>query len=147
MITIKAAEITKDVLEDNDFGMPIIIYTITPRIRRMLGQIKFKQLSVNVLLAKALLKIQPEERPMQVEAILNRLSDWAEPLIIMDFEMLFDPRYNIDVLRFLCEKARKTKVVAIWPGKLQENKLSYVESTDPDYHEYDCSTYQVCIVQ
>ncbi len=37
--------------------------------------------------------------------------------------MLFDPRYEIDVIKLFCDKARITNVVVKWPGTFINGKV------------------------
>ena len=56
------------------------------------------------------------------------------PVLITDFEMLFDPRYEIDVIKLFCDKARITNVAVKWPGKYTNSKLTYAEPGDNKWH-------------
>ena len=82
-----------------------------------------------------------------VERCFKNLFTGKDNIYIKDFEMLFDPRYEIDVLKLFCDKARITNVAVKWPGKYINGKLTYADPGAPDYHEYDCNAYQIRIVQ
>lgn len=58
--------------------------------------------------------------------------------MITDFEMLFDPRYKIDVIKLFCEKARLINVAVKWPGTFTGSKLIYTK------HEYLALKMQAC---
>ena len=146
MIEIRPADLTKKTLFYMD-RMPLIICTDSPRIYRKLQDADYTKVSINAELSKALLSYKPEYRPSVIETELKKLLPYHVPILIKDFEMLFDPRYEIDVLKFFCEKARIINVAVKWPGKFVEGKLTYSEPKFPDYHEYNCNSYQIRVVQ
>jgi hypothetical protein len=69
-----------------------------------------------------------------------------EPVYLTDYEMLFDPRYEIDVLRLFVELARRNKLIVKWCGQASEKTISYAEPGYSDYKQYKISDYDVAIV-
>lgn len=147
MELLKASTITRSFLGIDQNGIPLIVCSDSGRIIKKVEEADYQIISVNVGLSKALLSFHPEERPIRVEECFKALLDDLKMPFIKDFEMLFDPRYEIDVIKLFCDKARITNVVVKWPGKFINGKLTYAEPGDPDYHEYDCNAYQIRIVQ
>jgi hypothetical protein len=60
--------------------------------------------------------------------------------------MLFDPRYELDVLRLFTDLARGTKLIVKWCGKVDGNTLTYAEQGYADYKRYNSTDYNVTIV-
>ncbi len=147
MEILKASSITLDYLNTGQNGIPLILCSDSGRIIKRVEEAGYQSARINVGLSKTLLSFPPDERPKRVETCFKDLTASQNMLFIRDFEMLFDPRYEIDVIKLFCDKARITNVAVKWPGKFINGKLTYAEPGDPDYHEYDCNAYQIRIVQ
>jgi hypothetical protein len=61
--------------------------------------------------------------------------------------MLFDPRYELDVLRIFIDLARRNKLIVKWCGKVNGETLTYAEQSYADYKRYKISDYDVVIVK
>lgn len=69
------------------------------------------------------------------------------PVFLTDYEMLFDPRYNIDVIKLFCEMSRRVKIVIKWCGTLQDNRLVYATPAYKDFHSYNIYDYDIiCVI-
>lgn len=146
MEILKPSALNLDLLCGNQSGEPLIICTDAPRVKRALDNAEYQERQINLELARRLLDYPKDERPKYVEQTLKSVTNCTTPILVTDFEMLFDPRYEIDVLRFFCEKARIVNVAVKWPGQFANNKLTYARPEDADYHEYDCNAYHIRIV-
>ena len=147
MDVLKPSALTLEVLNAGQSGVPLIICTDVPRVRKRIDSAGYQEVQINMELSKRLLNIPRDDRPKLVEKTLKSMFNYHVPIFVTNFEMLFDPRYEIDILRFFCEKARIINVAIKWPGKLIDGKLTYANPEDPDYHEFDCNAYQIRIVQ
>jgi hypothetical protein len=78
--------------------------------------------------------------------VMNILTESKTPLLLKDFEMLFDPRYKIDVVRLIYEVSRLRKTIAQWPGTLSENNLIYANAESLDYQVYNINNYDIICV-
>ena len=145
MDIIKATMIDKYLNSAPD-GIPILICTDKPRVTKKINESNYHILSVNSLLSKELIQYHQDERIEKVEDSFRSLIKPYEYVLITDFEMLFDPRYKLNVLKLFCDIARFNKICVKWPGKYTDGNLTYAEIEDLDYHKYDCSMYQVHIV-
>ena len=146
MDVIKPSSITQEFLNSSQQGFPLMICTDSERVYKRLKSVNYKVIQLNVPVSKALLEYPSDERPTRVEMVFKKTLNTDSSVLITDFEMLFDPRYEIDVIKLFCDKARITNVAVKWPGKFTNGKLTYAEPGDPDYHEYGCDTYQGYIV-
>lgn len=146
MVEIKAATLNDEIL-DSPAGMPLIICSSAPRIIRKISQHGYQQLRLNTVLSKALLAFPPQERPSQIETLIKSLIPPQSALLISEFEMLFDPRYKIDVLKLYCERSKASRMAIIWPGTYEDGKLSYAQPEDPDYNLFYGDNYQIRIVR
>ncbi len=147
MEIIKASALNRDYLNTGPNGIPVIICSDSRRVLKKIDEAGYVPVRVNAALAKALLEFTPGERLKKVEECFRALIDGQGSIFITDFEMLFDPRYEIDVIKLFCEKARFVNVAVKWPGKYNAGKLTYANIDDPDYHVFNCGAYQVVIVE
>lgn len=146
MELLKPSALNSDMLNSNQNGVPLIICTDAPRVKRVIDNAGYRELKVNEKLARSLLEHPKDERPSLVEKMLKSIINNNDSIFVTDFEMLFDPRYEIDALRFFCEKARMVNIAVKWPGQFASGKLTYASPEDLDYHEFDCNAYQIRIV-
>ena len=147
MDILKPASLTTDLLTTGQSGVPFVICTDAPRVRKRIESAGYQEVQINKELSKRLLDISKEDRPKHLEKALKGMLNYHVPIYVTGFEMLFDPRYEIDILKFFCEKARIINVALKWPGQFVDGKLTYAQPEDPDYHEFDCNAYQIRIVQ
>ena len=146
MIEIHPAAVTTDLLLSPG-GLPLIICAALPRLQKKLEAAGYQTVHINIELSKRLLSFAPDERPARVEGELRKILNGPDPMFLTDFEMLFDPRYEIDILKIFCERARFAAIAVRWPGRSTSDKLTYAGPEAPDHHEYDCSKYQIRLVK
>lgn len=104
--------------------------------------------SLNLPIASELLKVRPARRsfklPDVVGAVLRGLPDECT---VKDFDVLFNPDYQVDVLQLLATSCRKKPFSILWPGDCVNGKLTYSQAGYPDFKQYDIKKYDVtCIV-
>jgi len=85
---------------------------------------------------------------MRLEQCFNEvLRELPDGVIIRDFDVMFNPDYQVDVLKILTDARRHKEYSAIWPGEKKDGKLIYSEEGYPDYKTYEIENYDVtCIV-
>ena len=105
MSVIKASAIRDDFLKKPPNGIPIVLISPSSRVLRKIKEAEFKEFSLNQPLAEMLLEIPSEKRSgVVMEKIQKLLMEQGTAVLIKDFEMLFDPRYQIDVKAFATHK-------------------------------------------
>lgn len=105
--------------------------------------------SINMQLAKALSAFRPKRRTMQIEKCLADIIDGlpGEP-IIKEFDVLFNPVYQVDLLKIMVQICKSKPFSIIWPGTYYDGRLIYAEEGYQDYKTYNVSEYDItCIVQ
>ncbi len=108
-----------------------------------------KGISLNVSIAKELISVKPIRKsslmlPKIVDTIIAEL---PKNSTIKDFDVLFNPDYQIDVLQFLIAACKKREFSIIWSGTYSNGKLIYAEPGYADFKTYDLDKYDVtCIV-
>ena len=72
----------------------------------------FSILSINELLAKELLNYNNIQRNNMVIDVLNKIIELNnKPLLVKDFEMLFNPDYQMDVLVFMLASRKELSIL------------------------------------
>lgn len=96
-------------------------------------------LNVGAVLGRELLSLPKTRRNLQVSEVLKILADAtsAHGLLLVDnIELLFDKTLRVTTLDLLKAQSRVRRVVAVWPGELRDNRLSYAVSGHPEFQDY-----------
>ena len=111
-------------------------------------EIEDKAISINVALAKILVTINPNRRTIRMEHCVHKvLSGLPKDAIIKDFDVMFNPEYEVDILRIIIAQYRVKPFDVIWPGRYENGKLIYAEEGFRDYSVYKIDNYDVtCVV-
>lgn len=143
---IKNSKINIDTIKKTT--IPIILCSSAPRLKKIITECNYQELSLNKELAKALVKKEVSIRPQLVaDEVMKIVSSIQGPIFLTDYEMLFDPRYSIDVIRLFYELSRRAKIVIKWCGTLDDNHLVYATPTYRDFHSYNIHDYDItCVI-
>lgn len=144
----KSSSITSDMLIHKPNGIPIVLCASAPRVMRKLSDAGYVTLSLNKEISSALMNFRADDRPSKaLDVIKNLLEEAAASVIITDFEMLFDPRYKLDVLKVFCEASRTKNIAVKWCGSVTEDSLCFSEPQYTDYHNYKIERYTLICVK
>lgn len=104
--------------------------------------------ALNVSVAEMLVKVKPQRRSFKIPSIIDTVIASLPPKsMIKDFDVLFNPEYQIDVLQLLITACRKNEFAILWPGTYSEGKLIYAETGYADFKIFNLEKYDVtCIV-
>ena len=104
--------------------------------------------SVSKPLDEALLACKPNRRSMKLEQIFNNILDTLpDGVVIKDIDVLFNPDYQVDVLKILMAARKRERYSVIWPGRCEDGKLIYGEEGFPDYKTYNIENYDItCVI-
>lgn len=108
-------------------------------LARLSARRKARVLNVGATLGRQLLAIPSTRRHLQAADILNDLADKAAShgLLLMDnIELLFDRTLQLSPLDLLKRHAHARRVIAVWPGELREDRLSYATIGHPEHRDY-----------
>lgn len=105
-------------------------------------------IALNVGIAGKLINAEPSRRSFKLPSIINTIiAEIPENSAIKDFDVLFNPDYQIDVLQLLIAACKKKEFAILWPGTYSDGKLMYAETCYSDFKIYDLDKYDVtCIV-
>lgn len=96
-------------------------------------------LNIGSALGSRLAAIPQKQRPLQTNTILRDLADQhavGDLLLLDNIELLFDRTLQLDPLDLLKRHAHARRVVAVWPGELQDGRLIYAEMSHPEHQDY-----------
>ena len=104
--------------------------------------------SINKPMAEELLKLKANRRTMQFDKCFSRvLNSLPANPTIKDIDVMFNPAYEVDVLKVLVSAYKQKPFSLIWPGKYEDGKLIYSAEGFPDYKVYDINDYDiVCVI-
>lgn len=108
----------------------------------------YNDLCINEILSKQLLIYERDKRNLFVADELNKIIDNSEgPLLIRDFGILFNPEYQLDVLKLFILANRKKEIAVLWSGRYEDGKLLFAEPGYIDYKSYNITDYDItCII-
>ena len=96
-------------------------------------------LRVGAELGSKLAALPQRRRQLQTTSILRELADQHSKdnlLLIDNIELLFDRTLQLDPLDLLKQHARVRRVVAVWPGQMNEGRLTYATTGHPEHQDY-----------
>ncbi|MBT8908683.1 hypothetical protein BTI62_02315 [Lactobacillus delbrueckii subsp. bulgaricus] len=107
-----------------------------------------KPVSISKSLSEKLRDISPRSRTIKLALCFQSVLDqYPDNVVIEDIDVMFNPAYQVDVLKILIE-ARKSKLYSvIWPGRYENGKLYYSEQGNSDYRTYEVKNYDImCVI-
>lgn len=126
---------------------PILLCSKRNDYCKAISDAGIQTISLNLPLAKKLVGKNLSEITANITAIVLQLMPDGTPILLTDYEMLFDPRYNLDVLKLFSEIARHSKLIVKWCGSFDNDSLLYSEPGYDDYSKYRISDYEIyCVV-
>lgn len=135
-----------DLVEDiSGLNSKLILLIGPPRSGKsaLLGQLAERRqarvFSVGAALGRELLTVPGTRRHVLAADLLKELADGfvSRGLLLLDnIELLFDRTLQLSPLDLLKRHAHARRVVAVWPGELQEGRLSYATTGHPEHQDY-----------
>jgi len=141
---IKIIEFSMDML--NKLNTPVIICTEQKKILQFVEG--FSKVELNLVLAERLSKIDIDKRSLFVPEEFNNILDEIDGKVYLtSFEILFNPSYQIDVIKLIVEASRKRKIIVHWCGSYVDGKLLFATNEFADYHSYKIADYDItCVI-
>ncbi len=99
----------------------------------------FPLINLSLEMSRLLMEVPPVQRQRRLPDIaaerLDRVE--AEGVILNRLELLFLPALSHDPLRTLLQMSRHLTILAVWPGEMENNRLSYAHPAHPEHRDYD----------
>lgn len=106
-------------------------------------------INLGLELSKSLIKYNKNDRKYKIEfevkQIINKIE--SQNIFLRNIELLFNPHYKLNIIKFFKNLARNKKLVVIWPGKILENELIYSEADYYDFAKYNINNYDITILR
>ena len=100
--------------------------------------------SVSKYLAQKILECSSQRRSMRMREIFDAMLDkLPEGVIIKDIDVMFNPEYQVDVLKILSGARKHKRYRVIWPGRCEDGKLIYAEEGYLDYKVFEIKNYNI----
>ncbi len=105
-------------------------------------------ISFNKILAEKLISLSVLNRSRKLEqCFVDALYSLPNDPIIKDIDVMFNPQYEVDVMKILISAYKKKHYSLIWSGSYYDGKLIYGEEKYPDYKIYNISCYDIiCVI-
>jgi hypothetical protein len=123
MDTLKPSALTTELLSTGQSGVPLVICSEAPRVRKRIESAGYQEVKINKELSKRLLDI-PKEIVQNVWKSTKSMLNYHVPIFVTDFEMLFDPRYEIEYY-VLLRKGANNKCGYKMARQFTDGKLTY----------------------
>jgi hypothetical protein len=137
--TLQASELPK-------LSAPILLCVDKPDYDREIDDSKYQKICLNLPLARSLSGLSEGDIPSVIAIRIRDILPSQKPIYLLDYEMLFDPRYELDVLRLFMDLSRKNKLIVKWCGSADGDVLTYAEPGFEDYKRFKISDYDVTVV-
>ena len=125
---------------------PIILCVRRPDFDKAIKENGYHIVTVNLPLAKALQGRTVQEISTSVTPIIIDLLPKGNAVYLIDYEILFDPRYKLDVMKLFCEISKHNKLIINWCGGSTDDSLTYAEPGYDDYVKYRINDYEIACV-
>lgn len=128
--------------------IPILLCKDSAKSRRMFQEASFQCLNLNLELSKKILDKVDKTRPQNISFLVHEIIEEIEgPVLLTNYEMLFDPRYQLDIIRLFVDLARNKQLAVKCNAYLDGNYFQFSEPDYDDYHRYDLGRYAVVCVR
>ncbi|SNT21646.1 hypothetical protein SAMN05446037_10546 [Anaerovirgula multivorans] len=71
----------------------------------------------------------------------------SNSLMVVNIDILFNPSYKLNVLKYFINLARTKMVLVHWPGEIKGNVLQYSQINYADYVRYDLQDYGIACIK
>ena len=127
--------------------LPIILCNQRDDFDKGIAEAGYQTVLLNLSLANALRDESTSETPVNLTSIIIALLPKGEAIYLTDFEMIFDPKYNLDVMKLFSEISRHNKLIVRWCGRFSADSLIYAEVGYEDYVIFKISEYEIsCVI-
>lgn len=105
----------------------------------------YKPVELGELFSLEMIKHKQLKREHDVESILENIIFKLEldKIIITNIDVLFNPSYRLNVIKFFISISRNRNIILNWPGQYDSENLIYSEPEYDDYKKYPIKDYDV----
>ena len=131
----------------NKIPSPVVICAGFHILEEEITNADYQTISLNLPLAKALEGKTENEITTTITAIILDILPNKTPIYLTDNEMLFNPQYNLDIIKLFIEISRYNKLIVKWCGTVQNyDTLVYSEPGYQDYSRFKINDYDITVI-
>lgn len=111
----------------------------TQRLRQLAAKLSSESINVGLELARLLAATPNNKRGFSASELLREITTihkTGDLLLLDNLELLFEPSLQINPLDLIKRLAHAQPVVAVWPGELRGDRLTYADMSHPEHRDY-----------
>lgn len=111
----------------------------TKMLRELGAKLNIEPVNVGMELGRRLAATPNNKRSFSAGELLREIADKErkdDPLLLDNLELLFEPSLQINPLDLIKRLAHSKRVVAVWPGELRGDRLTYADMSHPEHRDY-----------
>ncbi len=99
-------------------------------------------------IASKLIEIPKKTRSLKISGILSDIiKHYPDETVFRGLDILFNPSYQIDIIKVLTNIRKQHNFIIIWPGTFSDNHLIYSEEGFKDYAKFNIDNYDItCVI-
>lgn len=111
----------------------------TQRLRLLATKLNSESINLGLELASLLAATPNNKRGFSAGELLREITNnhkTGDLLLLDNLELLFEPSLQVNPLDLIKRLAHAQPVVAVWPGELRGDRLTYADISHPEHREY-----------
>jgi len=111
----------------------------TRLLRALARRLNAKPLNVGAMLGRRLAVTPISDRGFSTNELLREITDGVgddAPLLLDNLEVLFEPSLKVNPLNVIKLLAHSRRVIAVWPGEVRNDRLTYAGMGHPEHRDY-----------
>jgi len=111
----------------------------TQRLRQLGDKLNLKPINLGLELARLLSATPNNKRAFSAGELLRDITSNHKaggPLLLDNLELLFELSLQVNPLDLIKRLAHAQPVVAVWPGDLRGDRLTYADMSHPEHRDY-----------
>ncbi len=103
---------------------------------------------ISLEIANKLIEIPEKTRTLKItNTISNIIEEYPDETIFKGLDVLFNPSYQINIIKVLTNIRKQHNFKIIWPGTFADNHLIYSEEGFKDFAKFNIDNYDItCII-
>ncbi len=111
----------------------------TRLLRALAQRLNGEALNVGATLGRRLAVTPVSDRGFSTNELLREITDGVgddAPLLLDNLEVLFEPSLKVNPLNVIKLLAHSRRVIAVWPGEVRNDRLTYAGMGHPEHRDY-----------
>ena len=101
-----------------------------------------KHINIGLYISDVLRDAPPAQRASMLQPEFDKLLTGTGTDVVLErIDILFDPIWDIDVLKFLLAAGRNRRIYILWPGSVIGSRLEYADQGRADHKVYEIMNY------